>query len=285
MAGTLFVVATPIGNLEDISARALRVLRDVSLIAAEDTRHTGHLLQRFGLTTRTTSFHEHTEKGKAAQLIERLKGGESIALVSDAGTPTISDPGTHLVRLAREAGIRIEPVPGASAVITALSASGFDASEGYVFLGFPPIKGRERRAWFEKFDALIGVAPVAVFYEAPHRLQTTLAELRRKVGNVKVALARELTKLHEEIEIIALDDLNAHAPRGEYTVVVELGRSPIVNDGHAAISASKLAEEFGEATNNQGMTRRQAISALSRKHGLQARTVYAMLEDAKNSPV
>src|SRR3954471_23869596 len=134
MAGTLFVVATPIGNLEDISARAIRVLREVSLIAAEDTRHTGRLLQRFGLTTRTTSFHEHTEKGKAAQLVDRLKHGESVALVSDAGTPTISDPGSHLVRLAREAGIRIEPVPGASAVTTALSASGFAASDGYTFL-------------------------------------------------------------------------------------------------------------------------------------------------------
>ena len=141
MAGTLFVVATPIGNLEDISARALRVLREVALIAAEDTRHTGHLLQRFGLTTRTTSFHEHSEKGKAAELVERLRRGESVALVSDAGTPTISDPGVQLVRLAREAGIRVEPIPGASAAITALSASGFAASDGYVFLASPRTKG------------------------------------------------------------------------------------------------------------------------------------------------
>src|SRR6476660_1473574 len=137
MAGTLFVVATPIGNLEDISARALRVLREVALIAAEDTRHTGHLLQRFGLTTRTTSFHEHSEKGKAADLVERLKAGESIALVSDAGTPTISDPGTHLVRLAREAGINVVPVPGPSAVMAALSVSGFEAPQ-FASFGFPP---------------------------------------------------------------------------------------------------------------------------------------------------
>src|SRR3954470_6188089 len=158
MAGTLFVVATPIGNLEDISARALRVLREVSLIAAEDTRHTGHLLQRFGLTTRTTSFHEHSDKGKAAELIERLKRGESVALVSDAGTPTISDPGIQLVRLARDAGIRVEPVPGASAAIAALSASGFSASDGFVFLGFPPSKGGDRRAWFDRFEAVRSLA-------------------------------------------------------------------------------------------------------------------------------
>jgi len=285
MAGTLFVVATPIGNLEDISARALRVLRDVSLIAAEDTRHTGHLLQRFGLTTRTTSFHEHTEKGKAAQLIERLKSGESVALVSDAGTPTISDPGVHLVRLAREAGIRVEPVPGPSAAVAALSASGFEAGEGYAFLGFPPIKGRDRRAWFDRVDELRQVVPVVIFYEAPHRLKATLAELRRKVGNVNCALARELTKLHEEIAIGTIDDMSTHEPRGEYTVVIELGRTPVDGAEQSTVSASKLAEEFGEATNNKGMTRRQAISTLSRKYGLQARAVYAMLEDAKNSPV
>ena len=285
MAGTLFVVATPIGNLEDLSARALRVLREVSLIAAEDTRHTGHLLQRFGLTTRTTSFHEHSDKGKAAELVERLKRGESVALVSDAGTPTISDPGVELVRLAREAGIRVEPVPGASAAITALSASGFAASDGYLFLGFPPNKGRERRAWFDRFEAVRGVAPVVVFYEAPHRLHATLGELRRRVGNVNVVLARELTKLHEELAVGTLDDLSAHEPRGEYTVVVELGRSTAAMIDSASISPARLAEEFGEATNISGMTRRQAISSLSRKYGLQARAVYAMLEEAKNSPV
>jgi len=285
MAGTLFVVATPIGNLEDISARALRVLREVALIAAEDTRHTGHLLQRFGLTTRTTSFHEHSEKGKAAELVERLKRGQSIALVSDAGTPTISDPGVQLVRLAREAGIRVEPIPGASAAVTALSASGFAASEGYVFLGFPPNKGRDRRAWFDRFEAVPRVAPVVVFYEAPHRLQATLAELRRRLGNVNVALARELTKLHEELTVSPLDDLGAHEPRGEYTVVVELGQSTTERPSCVPVSPSRLAEEFGEATNISGMTRRQAISSLSRKYGLQARAVYAMLEEAKNSPV
>src|SRR4051794_16270635 len=179
MAGTLFVVATPIGNLEDISARALRVLREVALIAAEDTRHTGHLLQRFALTTRTTSFHEHSEKGKAADLIARLQAGDSIALVSDAGTPTVSDPGSHLIRLAHEAGIRVEPVPGPSAVIAALSASGF-AGEGFSFLGFPPSKGAERAAWFVRLAAAPAVAPAAVFYEAPHRIETTLLEIRQR---------------------------------------------------------------------------------------------------------
>src|SRR4051812_28465011 len=125
MSGTLFVVATPIGNLEDISARALRVLREVAVVAAEDTRHTGHLLQRFGVTTRTISYHEHSERGKAEAIVGRLRSGESVALVSDAGTPTLSDPGAHLVRLARAAGIKVEPIPGPSAISTALSAAGF----------------------------------------------------------------------------------------------------------------------------------------------------------------
>ena len=136
MAGTLFVVATPIGNLEDISARALRVLRGVAVIAAEDTRHTGHLLQRFGLTTPTTSLHEHNEHGKSEALVARLQAGDDVALVSDAGTPTVSDPGQHLIRRAHEGGIRVEPVPGPSALVAALSASGL-RSDAFMFLGFP----------------------------------------------------------------------------------------------------------------------------------------------------
>ena len=284
MAGTLFVVATPIGNLEDISARALRVLREVTLIAAEDTRHTGHLLQRFGLTTRTTSFHEHSEKGKAADLVERLKAGENIALVSDAGTPTVSDPGVHLIRLAREAGVRIEPIPGPSAVTAALCASGF-AADGFIFLGFPPTKGGEKQAWFDRFEAASKVVPVAIFYEAPHRIQQTLAALRQRFGNLTVMVARELTKAHEELQVGGLDAIDLTEHRGEFTVVVNFGQMPPDAGSDADVTPARIAAEFGEATKNGGLTRRQAISSLSRKYGLQARTVYSMLEVAKESPV
>jgi 16S rRNA (cytidine1402-2'-O)-methyltransferase len=283
MAGTLFVVATPIGNLEDISARALRVLREVTLIAAEDTRHTGHLLQRFGLTTRTTSFHEHSEKGKAVGLIERLRAGDSIALVSDAGTPTVSDPGVHLVRLAREAGIRVEPIPGPSAITAALSVSGFPA-DTFTFLGFPPNKGKERRAWFDKFEAASKVVSAAVFYEAPHRVELTMGELRSRFGNLTVMVARELTKAHEQVQICTLDNLDLSQSRGEFTVVVDFGQMPS-HDAVVEVSAALVASEFGEITKHSGLTRRQAVAALSRKYGLQARVVYAMIEAGKESAV
>jgi 16S rRNA (cytidine1402-2'-O)-methyltransferase len=284
MAGTLFVVATPIGNLEDISARALRVLGDVALIAAEDTRHTGHLLQRFGLATRTTSFHEHSEKGKAADLVERLKAGDSIALVSDAGTPTISDPGTHLVRLARDAGIRIEPVPGPSAVMAALSVSGFETRE-FAFLGFPPSKGSERHEWFDKLEVLSRTVQVVAIYEAPHRVETTLAAIRQRFGNVRLMVGRELTKLHEEVQVGPIDELRLSDARGEFTILVEFCQTPERAGGIGPPPAAAVVAEFGEITKNRAMTRRQAISLLSRKYGLHARELYAMVEASKKSPV
>ncbi len=284
MAGTLFVVATPIGNLEDISARALRVLREVALIAAEDTRHTGHLLQRFGLTTRTTSFHEHSEKGKAAALVERLRGGESIALVTDAGTPAISDPGHHLVKLAHEAGIRVEPIPGASAVVAAVSASGFGSS-GFCFLGFPPTSGSAREAWFTSFAAAPAVAPTLVFYEAPHRIEATLNELYRRFGDLEVALGRELTKAHEDIRLGRLGSIQVPEVRGEFTVVIDFGELTSVVGRSRPATGLEIVAEFGYMTESEGLTRRQAISSLARRHRLQARQIFAMIEDHKNSVV
>src|SRR5687767_5052870 len=166
MAGILYVVATPIGNLEDVTLRALRVLREVSLIAAEDTRRTARLLQHYSISTRTTSLHEHNEREKTAKLIERLRGGDSIALVSDAGTPLISDPGQNLVAEARRAGIRVEAVPGPSAILAALSSSGLAAAT-FVFLGFPPIRAKDRAAWL---GGLRDESRLAIFFEAPHRI-------------------------------------------------------------------------------------------------------------------
>src|SRR5471032_1610536 len=174
MPGTLFVVATPIGNLEDITVRALRVLREVAVIAAEDTRRTAHLLARHAITTSTTSLHEHNEAGKSGAMVARLLGGDDIALVSDAGTPTVSDPGGRLIRAAIDAGIRVEPIPGPSAILAALAASGLP-TEAFSFLGFPPTRSKDRKQWFDRVALLRGTI---VFFEAPHRIQATLHELQ-----------------------------------------------------------------------------------------------------------
>ncbi len=249
MPGTLFVVASPIGNLEDISARALRVLREVRLIAAEDTRRTARLLARYAINTPTTSFHQHNESSKLATLLKRLQQGEDLALVSDAGTPTISDPGQHLVRAAIEAGVRVEPIPGPSAVLAALAASGIDAAT-FLFLGFPPIRSKDRKQWFED---LKGAGRPVVFFEAPHRIRSTLAYLQRVVGDCHVSIARELTKTHEEFVRGPISSVLKQliAPLGEFTVVVNIG--PITDIGQAeAATAEDLLNEFGHITLNTG---------------------------------
>ncbi|MGZ8433139.1 MAG: 16S rRNA (cytidine(1402)-2'-O)-methyltransferase, partial [Candidatus Binatia bacterium] len=194
MPGILYIVPTPIGNLEDITLRALRVLKEVELIAAEDTRHTQHLLAHFGIKTALTSYHDHNERGKARTLVQRLKSGASIALVSDAGTPAISDPGYRIVVDAIQAGIQVVPLPGASALTTALSASGLP-TERFLFEGFLPAKAQERKA---KLQSLRGEVATLVFYEAPHRLLDSLAEMVKIFGDREIAVARELTKVHEE---------------------------------------------------------------------------------------
>ena len=284
MAGTLFVVATPIGNLDDISARALRVLSEVSLIAAEDTRRTNHLLQRFGLTTRSTSFHEHNARSKAQSLLERLRAGDSVALVSDAGTPGISDPGQELVRLALDGGIPVVPIPGPSALTAALSVCGL-AGSGFVFLGFPPSKGGARNEWFERFRASAAVAPLVVFYEAPHRIVKTMEELGVRFGRLRAFVGREISKLHESLELCYVTDFVSTAPIGEFVVVVELGQMTNLDAPRVGPAASVVFDEFGEMTNIKGLTRRQAIASLSRKYRIPAREVYALVEAGKYSPV
>ena len=221
MPGTLYVVATPIGNLEDVTARALRVLREVAIIAAEDTRRTAHLLARYAIATPTTSLHEHNETKKTPALIERLTRGENVALVSDAGTPLISDPGRHLVRAAIAAGIKIEPVPGPSAVMAALTVSGVSA-ETFTFLGFPPIRSKDRQLWFEK---LANLGHTAVFFEAPHRIRHTLEQMLHVVGDCQIVVCRELTKLHESFVRGQISTIieGLGDPRGELTVIIEIG--------------------------------------------------------------
>ena len=280
MPGTLFVVATPIGNLEDVTARALRVLREVSLIAAEDTRRTAHLLARYAITTPTTSLHEHNENRKAASLIERLQKGESVALVSDAGTPTVSDPGQRLIRMAIDTGIRVEAIPGPSAPVAALAASGISA-DTFTFMGFPPTRSNDRSRWLA--DVRSAGRPV-VFFEAPHRILRTLKELQNLAGDSYVVVARELTKAHEELVrgpiSVVLGRLPA--PRGEFTVVVDIGRS--TNEAHRDLpDITQIAHEFGSMTANDRSSRRAAIKLLAKRYGVSANRVYEAIEQDKKS--
>ena len=280
MPGTLFVVATPIGNLEDITGRALRVLREASIIAAEDTRRTAHLLARYAITTPSTSLHEHNEAQKCASLVGRLERGDNIALVSDAGTPTISDPGTRLIKAAIDAGIRIEPIPGPNAAIAALAVSGLP-SESFTFLGFPPVRSKARSDWFERARTVGGTI---VFYESPHRIRETLSQLRNEVGDCQIVLCRELTKAHEELvrgQISAvLGKISALV--GEFTIVVDIGRT--TNKAlSVAPGAGEILVEFGELTYSVGMTRRAAIATLAKRHGLGANAIYELIERGKKS--
>jgi 16S rRNA (cytidine1402-2'-O)-methyltransferase len=280
MPGTLFVVATPIGNLEDITLRALRVLREVSVIAAEDTRRTAHLLSRHAIATRTTSLHEHNESKKTAAIVDRLLKGEDVALVSDAGTPTISDPGGHLIQDAVAAGVPVVPIPGPSAVMTALAASGLPTAT-FTFLGFPPIRSTDRTQWFE---TLANAPGTVVFFEAPHRIHATLDELRRTIGDRHIVVGRELTKIHEEFIRGPVSTVNTVAlgERGEFTVVVNIGQ--LTNNIVAvAPSPSELAQQFGELTATIGVTRRQAIAQLAKRYHLAANDVYNAIEISKKS--
>ncbi len=227
MPGVLYIVATPIGNLEDITLRALRTLRGVDLIAAEDTRRTAKLLNRYQIATRLTSYHEHNERRKLPLLLEKLAGGARIALVSDAGTPGISDPGTRLVRAALEAGHQVQAIPGPSAVLAALVTSGLPLEE-FTFVGYPPARPADRRRWLIR---LAREPRTLVLFEAPHRVRKTLAEMLSVWGDRRISVARELTKIHEETFRGTISEALAHlaVPRGEFTLVVQ-GASEQVED-------------------------------------------------------
>lgn len=279
MAGTLHVVATPIGNLEDITLRALRVLREVSLVAAEDTRRTARLLQHYSISTRTTSVREHNERRQIPRLLERLQAGESIALVSDAGTPTVSDPGARLVRAALDAGIRVEPVPGPSAVLAALAASGL-GDRGFTFVGFPPTRSKDRILWFQRLSQ--ESRPV-VFFESPHRIRATLGEVRVTLGDRCIVVARELTKVHENLVKgpISTVLMGLDRPIGEFTIIIEpteeVGSGPVDHR-----SGDELLVEFGHLTESCGLTRQGALKYLAKRHGLARSEVYRKLERAKS---
>ena len=274
MSGTLYLVATPIGNLEDITLRALRTLREVAVIAAEDTRRTAMLLRRYEVRTATTSFHEHNERAKLPALVARLQAGESVALVSDAGTPSISDPGFRLVRAALAVGVRVEAIPGPSAVLTALVSSGLP-TDSFVFLGFVPARTAARKRWVN----LVAKEPrTCVFFESPRRLRNTLDELAKVAGARKIAVARELTKIHEELVRGPIKEvLSSLKPdlKGEVTVVV----GPEVSEQSLKQgSDEEIFQEFGEITKNGGLNRREALRVLALRHGLAVRAVYQAIE-------
>ena len=276
--GTLFVVATPIGNLEDITLRAIRVLREVSLIAAEDTRRTSRLLNHLGITTRATSLHEHNEHDRTLPLVERLLAGESIALVTDAGTPLVSDPGHLLTTAAAARGIRIEPIPGASAVLTALAGAGMPWGK-FAFLGFTPTKQNARRTFYKEADAL--VLPFVVF-EAPHRLRASLEDAAAVLRPRDLVVCRELTKVHEEFVRTTTADAGAlfrsRDVIGEYTLV--FGASEPVPETRQPLSDEAVWAQLGRLTDS-GLGRREAIAELARQEGRSSKDVYAAAERGK----
>jgi 16S rRNA (cytidine1402-2'-O)-methyltransferase len=277
LAGTLYIVGTPIGNLEDVTMRALRVLREVELIAAEDTRRTARLLQHYSIATPTTSLHEHNERGKGPHLIAKLQSGTSIALVSDAGMPLVSDPGSWLVTAARSAGIPIQVVPGPSAITAALAAAGLAGP--FTFLGFAPPAGLARKDWLAKLGHSTSLR-TTIFFEAPHRLRKTLREAAELLGNRPIVVAKELTKIHESLVERPITDWAADRDadatvKGEYVVLV-----PFDPDAQATRAAppteANLLLEFGELTNNGGLKPRAAAKALASKYQLTADEVYAL---------
>jgi 16S rRNA (cytidine1402-2'-O)-methyltransferase len=272
MPGTLYIVATPIGNLEDITFRAVRILGEVDQIACEDTRQTRKLLDRYGISKPLVSYHEHNEKTRSEELLKELLAGKSIALVSDAGTPLISDPGYRLVKSARDAGVPVSPIPGPAALLAGLSASGLP-TDLFLFLGFLPQKKGQRRKVLEAWKSL----PVTlVFYEAPHRIVEALRDIAELLGPRTVVLARELTKIHEEFlrgtpsEIIAA--LAKHSSlRGEITLIIGKGESLEADDKPLETAVQELMEA--------GVPRMQAIKTVAHRRGLSKREVYKQLNE------
>jgi len=269
--GTLYVVATPIGNLEDLTFRALRVLKDVSSIAAENVSHTRALCRHYAIGTKVTSYNQHNEKARGRELISRLKSGEDVALVTDAGTPGISDPGAFLVGLALDEGLKVTPIPGASAVMAALSVCGLP-TEAFVFMGFLPNRaGRRRRA----LALLKTEKRAAVFFEAPHRIKETLRDLGEVLGDRTVLLGREITKVFEEIRRGPVSALMSHLgpdrPRGEFTLVVA-GADPATGDDPRA--ESDLQQKLEALLKKKGMTLVEVARKVSEEEGLPYRRVY-----------
>lgn len=274
-SGTLYVVATPIGNLEDITLRAIRTLKEVSLIAAEDTRRTRILLDKYGITTPLTSLHDRNEAKKSGFLIERILNGEDVAYVSDAGTPGISDPGYILIRDAVALGIRVVPIPGASALIAAISVSGLPM-ESFLFLGFLPSKSVRRR---QTLTSLSDEKRTLIFYESPHRLLASLNDVAAVMGNREIVVSREMTKLFEEFlrgpAVEVIKKLEKVTIRGEVTLIVGgcSGKSPEYSDEEIVRRCEQMLNECGEDS-----SRRDIADRLARETGVSRRRIYKLLQ-------
>ena len=271
-AGTLFVVATPIGNRSDITERAIHVLSDVDLIAAEDTRHSKSLLQFFNIATPLVAYHDHNEEVRTPQLIEKILQGQNIALISDAGTPLVSDPGYRLVKAAHEAGIKVSPVPGACAAIAALSASGL-ATDRYIFEGFPPAKSLARQAYFAK---LVKESATLIFYESCHRIRASLADMVTIFGEQRIAvLAREITKAFETIRKASLSELQAlvsgdeNQRKGEFVIIIQ-GAEP--EDGDPSVVQVDVDQLLEILVNDLPV--KQASELVAKIAGLKKNQVY-----------
>lgn len=268
-SGLLYIVATPIGNLEDITLRAMRILQEVDLIAAEDTRHTRKLLNACEIATPLISLHEHNEREKSSVIIAKIKSGMSVAYVTDAGTPCISDPGYLLVRAARAQNIRVVPVPGVSAVAAALSVAGFPA-DNFIFCGFLPAKENKRRKFLEN---LKGEENTIVFYESPARYRTALQDIYNVLGDREIVVARELTKIFEEIKdgkvsSFLADGLQGKV-KGEFTIIIQRKEKEI-----ASISDGEIETELLQLRKNNKMSVRDAVGEIVRRRGLPKKRVY-----------
>jgi 16S rRNA (cytidine1402-2'-O)-methyltransferase len=266
--GTLYIVATPIGNLEDITLRAIRILKEVDLIAAEDTRHTRHLLDRYQIETQLTSYHDHNKEEKAPVLIERMLEGNSVALVSDAGTPGISDPGYFLINLAIDRKILVAPIPGATAAIAALSVSGMP-TDSFLFEGFLPAKHQAR---LHRLKELSKEERTIIFYEAPHKIIRAVEDMIEVFGERRAVITRELTKIHEETIRGTLPEILEHLQtgsiKGEFTIILHgASEKPLQQD-------INTAEYLKNLILHRGLSKKEAISAAAEELGMPKKDVY-----------
>ncbi len=283
MQGTLYLCATPIGNLEDITFRVLRILKEVDVIAAEDTRNSIKLLNHFEIHTPMTSYHEYNKFDKGRELVEQLRAGKNIALITDAGMPGISDPGEELVKMCAEAGITVTVLPGACACVTALTLSGL-GTRRFAFEAFLPSDKKERQSVLEELKS---ETRTMIIYEAPHRLRKTLGELRDTLGNRRISVCRELTKKHETIFRTDLEaairHYEAEAPRGECVLVIEgRSREEMEKEKQEAWEQMTIAEHVA-LYEQQGVLRKEAMRLAAKDRGVSKRDIYqALLEDSDN---
>ena len=275
MPGILYLVATPIGNLQDISMRALETLKSVDIVACEDTRHTGKLLSHFGIKQKLVSYHEHNELERAAELAQMLAGGKSVAVVSDAGTPGISDPSFRIVERARQVGAKVVPIPGPVAFVNAVIVSGLP-TDSIFFGGFLPSKKTERRKRLEEIRA---IPATVVFYETPHRIEKSLADCLEILGNRRAAVARELTKLHEEIIHGTFLELAVHFKtndaKGEMVLVIDRRM-----EGEESLIRDKSLPERVAELESEGLDRKSALKKAAREFGLGKSEAYRLLQQS-----